>query len=149
VLTSNEIRVEFVSAEESGKAAFKIIVPVLILVFGVMLISLAGPYLIGGGKLVHLPLGEPRNYGPRGGAICPKCQRPFKVRLLAFNLLFYKLDRCPYCGKWGLQRLRSLLELRAAEAAELEMAKPGEAASQPSEADKLRKDLDDSRFQDS
>ena len=148
-LTSNEIRVEFVSAEEGGKVALKIVAPVLILVFGVMLLGLAGPYLMGGGKLSHLPLGEPRDYGLRGGAICPKCKRPFRVRLLAFNLGFHKLDRCPYCGKWGLQRLRSLDQLRAAEAAELEMAQPGEAASQPSEADKLRKDLDDSRFQDS
>ena len=58
--------------------------------------------------------------------------------------LFNKLDRCPYCGRWGFLRRRSLEELRAAEAAELD----GVQGFEPeiSEEEKLRKELDDSRY---
>ncbi|HNT24568.1 MAG TPA: Ig-like domain-containing protein [Anaerolineales bacterium] len=148
-LRSNEIRVEFLSAEDSQQAVGKILIPVAVVVLGAMLLSLVGPYLLGGGKLATLPLGEPRNYGLMGGAICPRCHRPFKIRALALNMVTHKLDRCPYCGKWGLHLQRSLNDLRAAEAAELQMAQPGQASAQPSQEDKLHKDLEDSRFQDS
>ncbi len=148
-LRSNEIRVEFLTAEQSQQSVGKILIPVAVIVLGSMLFSLVGPYILGGGKLTTLPLGEQRDYGLMGGAICPKCHRPFKIRTLALNIVTHKLDRCPYCGKWGIHLRRSLNELRAAEAAELQMAQPGQVTAPQSEADKLSKDLDDSRFQDS
>jgi len=64
------------------------------------------------------------------------------------NLLVGRLDRCPYCGRWSLVRHRSLAELRAAELAELENAQTDTQLSAVGEEERLRKDLEDSRFHD-
>ena len=146
-LRSNEIVVVFVAASEGGKAALKIVLPVVIIVVGSMLLSVLIPMLSGRGKTQQLPLGEERHYGVGGGAICPKCQRPFALPFLAPNLGLSKFARCPYCGRWGLVRARSIPALRKAEQDELEWAKP-EDSPQASEGEKLRKEVDDSRYQD-
>jgi hypothetical protein len=69
------------------------------------------------------------------------------MHFFGLNLGLSKLDRCPYCGKWGLVRAKPLDVLRAAEAGELEEAQAGSQLSAESEEEKLRKELDDSRFQ--
>jgi hypothetical protein len=76
-LHANEIRIKFVSAGEGWKAALKIAGPILALVVLATVIGIAGPVVLGRGKNSQLPLGEPRNYGLRGGAICPRCGRPY------------------------------------------------------------------------
>jgi hypothetical protein len=146
-LHSNDFSMKFVSAEAGWQAALKIIGPILALLLGVILLTFITPYLFGR-KQGSIPPGAPRNYGIKGGAICPRCSRPFALRVLSLNLgPFHKLDRCPHCGKWAIQRRRSLDELRAAEAAEIDSG--GEYIPEVSAADKLRKDLEDSRYQDS
>jgi hypothetical protein len=95
----------------------------------------------------HLPAGTPREYGLGGGAICPRCHRPFPLVLFGPKLGFgTTFARCPYCGHLGLVRRRGVEELRAAEAAELVDAQLGAAAPEKSEAEKLREQTDDSRF---
>jgi hypothetical protein len=146
-LRSGEVTAEFVSADQGLKAAGKIIIPILVLVGLAGLLSVLFPALSGRGKHSQLPLGEHRNYGIRGGGICPKCKRPFAFSFMAPNLPFMKFDRCPFCGKWSLVRMASLSELRQAEAAELEAAKVSQPIPEESEEEKLRKEIDDSRYQ--
>lgn len=146
-LGSNEIRARFITAEEGNQKVTNLILPILGLVFGVLLLSFLALMLKGGNKLSQLPLGAQRNYGLFGGAICDKCRRPFSIHMLGINLLFRKLDRCPYCGKWSLVRRVSSQELSKAEAAELEQSQMFVPGTQQTE-DHFRRDVDESRFLD-
>jgi uncharacterized Zn-finger protein len=110
-----------------------------------MILGFAIPILTGR-ENKNLPLGAPRKYGAAGGAICPKCGRPFALHLFGFNLGLSKFDRCPYCGKWSTVRAKPLPELRAAEAAELEAANAA-APSLLSEEERLRRELERSRYE--
>ena len=145
---SNEIQAEFVTAQQGTQQALKFIFPLLGFIAIAVLISLLFPMLISRGKTTSLPPGAARNYGIFGGAICPKCQRPFGMHLYGVNLLVGKYDRCPYCGKWSLVRAVSSNQLAAAEAAEIETAAQSDKASPVSEAEQLEHDLTDSRYQD-
>jgi hypothetical protein len=140
---SKVINANFVSALEGSKAAMRIVIPILVVVFGAMLLAAIVPILTGR-KTKNLPPSSPRQY-PLGGAICPKCGRPFAVHFWGLNLGFSKFDRCPYCGKWGVVKFAPIDKLRAAEQAELE----GERAQVPemAEEEKLKKELDDSKYQ--
>ncbi|MFN2299353.1 MAG: hypothetical protein ACK2UB_10925, partial [Anaerolineales bacterium] len=80
-----------------------------------------------------------------GGGICPKCKRPFGLHFWAPNMLVGKFDRCPFCGRWGIVRRASNSDLRAAEEAERETSK--EEPPAVSSEEKLRKDLEDSKYQ--
>jgi len=147
VLQSNEQRREFVPAEEGLQAAGRIAVPIISVVFLVMLFSFVLPLVLGRGKRSQLPLGVPRSYGVLGGAICPKCGRPYAMHIWGFNLVGGKYDRCPHCGRWSLVHHTSPDALRAAEAAELQQAQPSPGSSASAE-EAIRKELDDSRYQD-
>ena len=146
---SNQIQANFVSASTGVEAGLRIAIPVLGLVLLFMLLSFGVTMVLNRGKSQALAPGTPRNYGIRGGAICPKCGRPFVLSLFGLHLLTYRLDHCPYCGKWSLVRTASLDNLRSAEAAELAEAQKGAQIPEESAEDKLHKELDDSRFQDS
>jgi hypothetical protein len=66
------------------------------------------------------------------------------------NLLATRYDRCPHCGKWQGTSAATAEQLAAAEAFERELV-GGEQAGPEDEmdsAEKLRKQLDDSRFED-
>jgi hypothetical protein len=146
-LHSNDIKAQFVSAEEGWQAGVEIMVPIFVIVFGILVLSFVMMF-VSGRKLKNLPPGTPRNYGMAGGAICPRCARPYVRHFLAPNMLVGKLMRCPFCGKWAILPARPIDELRAAEAEELADAKDRGEGSSMSEDEKLRKDLDESRFQD-
>ncbi|MCX6033790.1 MAG: Ig-like domain-containing protein [Chloroflexi bacterium] len=137
---SNIINSNFVMASESTK----IVVPILVIVFGAILLSFIVPLVMGRGKTQNLPLGAERKYG-LGGGICPKCRRPFALPLISVHLGFTKLARCPYCGKIGLVRVESIDKLREAEKAELEWGKV--EVKEETEEEKLRKEIDDSKYQ--
>jgi Bacterial Ig domain len=147
-LTSNEYRQEFVTPQAGWQGAGKIAIPIITIVILVMLFSYVLPMVTSRGKLASLPLGASRNYGAFGGGICPKCGRPFGLHLYGLNLLTGKFDRCPYCGKWSVVKRASQQQLQQAELAELVTAENGAAISEISEDEELRKQLDDSRFQD-
>ncbi len=146
-LQTPNVNAEFVSSQEGMRAAGRILIPILVIVLLAVVVSALFPLITGRGKLSHLPPGTPRNYGLRGGGICPKCGRPFAFSFLAPNLPFFKIDRCPFCGHWGPVRVASLDALRKAEAAELENAGSAQQVPEESEAEKLRKELDESRYQ--
>ncbi len=65
--------------------------------------------------------------------------------VLGLNLVGGKFQRCPYCGKWSVFRRVPLEKLRAAEQAEVEPAAGQVPAA--SEEERLRKELDDSKYQ--
>ena len=146
-LSSNTITTEFVSAEEGWQSALGIIGPMLAIILIAVALALLIPMVLSRGKLEKLPLGARRNYGVLGGTICPKCSRPFALHIYGMNMVVGKLERCPYCGRWSLVHRVDPSMLRAAENAERRQAE-GEVIPAESEEEKLRKALDDSRFQD-
>jgi len=141
---SKVVSANFVSADEGWQAAGKIAIPLIGIVFGAILLSVVVPLLLGRGKREELPLGAERKYGFHGGWICPKCKRPFVLHLWGLNLGLSKLDRCPYCGKWSVVRSLPLAKLRQAEQSELEQARG--QIPEISEEERLKKELDDSRY---
>ena len=145
-LESNQVRVEFVLAKEGWKTAAKIVVPIIGIVFGVMSATFLFPVLLQRGKRVHLPPGVQRKYGISGGGICSNCSRPYALHIYGLNFGGKKYDHCPYCGKWSLVRRSTIQDLRAAEAAELQAGKTIIDAPEISEEEKLRKQLEDSRY---
>lgn len=141
-IRSNVLRVEFVSAEAGWQAAGKIVIPLFVLLGAVMLAATLGPLVLE--RLGKVPPGRPRHYGLWGGAICPKCKRPFGLHWWAPNLVTGKYDRCPNCGRWSIVRPAGRAALAAAEAAE--QAAPAPEAPELSPEEKLRRQIEDSRY---
>jgi hypothetical protein len=143
-LSSNVVEVNFVSASQGWKSALGIIIPILVIVFGGMLLAAVIPGLLG-----RKPKGRgvvPTSYGVYGGAVCPKCGKPFARHWYGINLGFKKLDQCPHCGKWSFVSRATPQELEIA-AAKMQAAPTPELPKQ-SEEELLRKEVDDSRFMD-
>lgn len=90
-LNSNIIQVNFVPAGSGMEAVVKIIVPVVLLIVLIGLISVFLPLILSKGKIASTPLGMPRKYGIGGGAICPKCSRPFRFDYGGSILVLKKL----------------------------------------------------------
>lgn len=149
VLTSNERRFQFVTAEASWQALGGIVLPMFALLGLVVLLGVGMSLLQARNTRRNpTPLGAPRRYGVMGGTICPKCGRPFSRHWWGLNAGLGKLDRCDHCGKWSIVRALPLEQLRAAEAAELQQAQAGPAPAELSEEERLRRQLDDSRYLD-
>ena len=150
-LTSNTITKNFVSATEGYQSALKIVGIIIALLIGVSALSYLVTRLVGGKKKSgeEVPLGEPRSYGLLGGTICPKCGRPFSRHIWGLNMGVGKFDRCSHCGKWSMTYRATPSELRAAELAELELVEGADIETPTtSEEERLRKDLEDSRYND-
>ena len=143
---SNEIAKNFVSAQEGYSTAIKIVAIILGLILGVSLLSFLITRLVGGGKKSSPEPGAQRSYGPLGGTICPKCGKPFSRHIWGLNMGVGKFDRCPHCGKWSITTRAAPAELRAAELSELDQTESKIETHQISEEERLRKDLEDSRF---
>ena len=130
------------------QSTLKVMLPVLGVALVAILLSALVPFLAARRKGISIPLGSERNYGLGGGGICPNCHRPIALPLLSAHLGFSKLAVCPFCGKWSLVRVQSIDKLREAEKAELE-GSITERPSEASEEERLRKDIDDSKYQGS
>lgn len=129
----------FLSSEKAWGNMGKILVPILILVGVGTFAGVLGPVLLGR-KIEHTP----GVYGMAGGAICPRCTFPFARSVLAPNLLVGKLVRCPHCGKWSVRPQASAEALRAAE--ERLSSESTSSIESPSEEEKLRQMIEESRF---
>ena len=143
-LRSNTIRVEFVSAEAGWQITQRIMLPILAVVAVIIILSTVGQLVLGGSRRRPEP-GAPRHYGPAGGAICPQCGRPFSLSLFSLHLIMRRLERCPYCGKWSWIARAAPEALAAAEAAEVESSRPAVPGASPE--DKLRQQIEESRYQ--
>jgi hypothetical protein len=150
-IQSNIIQIEFVSAEAGWKAGLELVLPMLVIlavVFGVGILVT----VVTSKKRLNPAPGSPRKYGFSGGSICPKCSRPTPLHLMGLNLGIKKYDRCENCGKWSLMQSIPLAKLRQAEAEELTRAALEEDQASTNlhrPEEKLRKELDDSRYLDS
>jgi hypothetical protein len=149
-LRSNERRFEFVSAAAGWEAAGRLLTP-LAAVLGLVALLVVGMAMLSAlrSKRNPVPPGAPRQYGVFGGAICPRCGRPFSRHWWGLNLVGAKLDRCDHCGKLSLVRAVPLEQLREAEAAERGRATSEAAPPPESEEELLRRQLDESRYTDS
>jgi DNA-directed RNA polymerase subunit RPC12/RpoP len=143
-LQSQKIVRNFVSPSEGTGAALRIVIPLLVIVLGVVLLAAIVPILTGR-KTASLAPGAPRQY-ILGGTICPKCGRPFAFSIFGLRLMVARLERCPYCGKWSFVHGVSPSQLRAAEQAEVAAAQ-GQVPETSAE-EKIKKELDDSKYRD-
>ena len=147
---SNQLTRKFISSSESNAITYKLIGAITGLVILVFAVSFLISMLAGGKyrKGSDQSFSAPKNYGPLGGTICPKCGKPFSRHIWGLNLGLGKFDRCPYCGKWSITYYASNAELRAAEQAAMNASKTEQPSPQISEEERLRKELEDSRYDD-
>ncbi len=147
-LTAPGKRFNFVSSAQAWQSVQGLLTPLFVAIGLAFVIGLGIQYLAvtRGGGAATLPLGAPRVYGPWGGAICSKCQRPFARHFWGLNFVTHKLDRCDHCGHWGLVARATPQQLAAAEAAELRQAQPEQPVAELTPEEKLKRKLDDSRF---
>jgi Zn ribbon nucleic-acid-binding protein len=146
-LRSNEIRVRFLSDAQATRATVRVVVVLLGAVGG--LLALAGMvtlWLSRGRRGRTEPEGGDVGYGLLGGAVCPKCGRPFDLHWWAPNAgALAKLDRCPHCGHWSRVKRTSARELRLAQGLEAEETTLDHVPTL-TEQEQLRRDLEDSRY---
>lgn len=115
-ITTPAIRYNFISVEEQNSGLKNILLPIGVVLISVMGIS-ALIQTIGKPKKGQAQ-DSPRQYGPLGGTICPKCGHPFSRSLFGINLVVGRLERCEACGKFVMTTRATPTELAAAEAAE-------------------------------
>ncbi len=152
-LTAPVASFQFVSAEAAGKSMVQLLVPVLVLVVIATVATAIFPILTGRRPAHYDPAaytpGEPRSYGLLGGVVCPKCGRPFGMHWWGLNISFVgRYDRCPHCGKWSIVHRAGREALIAAEAEEHAAHTAAAPRPAPNVEEKLRDQLDDSRFTD-
>ena len=132
---------QFLSADDAKSSTMKIVVPLLVIVGVATLVGALAPVLMMRGKEF-----KPGSYGAAGGAVCPRCTFPYSRSVIAPNLLVGKLQRCPHCGKWAIVARASRQNL---DEAEKRWYKEGTSSVEtPSEGEKMRQLLDDSRYED-
>ena len=90
----------------------------------------------------------PGQYGAAGGAVCPRCELPYPRHVFSPNLLVGKLERCPHCGKIAIVGRASPSALETAEARLSGQGQADTPASEQTQVDSLRQQLEDSRFED-
>lgn len=141
-LRSAERTLEFVSADEGWRAAMGIVGPIVVGTIVLMLAAFLGTMLIG------RPKGAPRvgEYGVAGGAVCPRCELPYRRHFMSPNMLVGKFERCPHCGKLAVVRKATAAELAAAEARWIADATRGTLELE-SEVDHLQRLIEESRYE--
>jgi len=136
-LESNVYRGEFVSPQVSSRFTYVIL--------GLVVVVITARFLFfrrGSG-------GTSKGYGAFGAAVCSNCKRPFARRWWALRLFTTRFERCPHCGKWQGTNPATAEQLAEAEAYEASLSGvPSRPENEINEKEKLRKLLDDSRFED-
>jgi len=141
LLQSNQISTVILSSEAAWTETQQIMFPLLIMVGIFTLVGLGAPFLLR--RKNAFQIGE---YGPAGGAICPRCKLPYSRHLLAPNLLVGKLENCPHCGKWSIVPRASLADLKEAES-RYRPEQPQMPVESPPE-EELGRLLEESRFEE-
>jgi hypothetical protein len=146
-LFTRKMTFNYINAEESRQRGLKITVPILALVLIWVLFSKVVPTLSRERKKGELLPPGGHNYSVIGGTICPRCVHPFALNLFSPNLLVGKLVRCPNCGKWFIGRRASKDDLRIAEEVAWGQAHGAPQFSEMKDEERIRKGLDDSKYQ--
>lgn len=142
-LVSNTLTLNFLTSSDANRRVALTVVPIILLAIGVSVFSW---WLASRGQKAS---GKPAINGPFGGAICPKCHKPFARHWWGMNVVIGKLDRCPHCGKWSVVQRAHPDLLQAAYEAMLQAEKDaaGTHIASPEDKEKtFHKQLDDSRF---
>ncbi|HVP20338.1 MAG TPA: hypothetical protein VMS73_00600 [Anaerolineaceae bacterium] len=139
---------KFATAQEESSNVLNFLGPLLGLVVLVLGLGFVSQMILFRNKIKTLPPGTQREYGFRGGTICPNCKRPYAFHWWSPNLLTSKFDRCDFCGKFALARHYSIEELRKAEQNEIQSFDVSETIVQKSEEEKLREMLERSKYSD-
>lgn len=134
----------FLSKDEANSGVFSIIGPIFAAIGVVLAIGALAPLLTGGRRKAF----RPGQYGMLGGAVCPKCARPFSLTFFGLKLGFGRLERCPHCGKWSLVRRARPEDLETAERLMTASDAAGAAQVGETEEDRLRRMVDESRYDD-
>jgi hypothetical protein len=138
-LGSNTLQREFIAGSDSTRRALYIIIPILVISIGGRIISARIA------NRNNKKPGTPNVHCALGGTICPNCAKPYAFHLWSFNFVTRRIDRCPHCHKWRVVKKMPPQLLDAAAEATIQQQKA--APSSPlSDEEKLRKQLDDSRF---
>lgn len=151
VQTTAERHYNFVTAEQESAGVKGVMLPII----GLVVVITVGGVLIQTVMMRKKPLkvyepGEERAYGLYGGAICPKCKRPVPLHWYGLKVSFVgRYDHCDICGRRGMFKVESMHTLREAEAAERQAAQKVEKQLQGKPEDRLREQLDESKFIDS
>jgi hypothetical protein len=149
VMKTGTLRYKFLSPEEEKSGIRGVLLPVGVVLIAAMGISVLIQML---GKKKESPADptRPRNYGPLGGTICPKCGHPFPRSLLGMNLVVGRLERCESCKKFVMTRRATPAELVAAEAAERAVNQPDMTITKEIQEEREipRDSLEDSKYID-
>jgi len=129
------------SSEEAWQEAGRMVLPIIVLVFGLTAAGTLIPFLLNRKKDF-----QPGKYGPAGGAVCPRCELPYSRPYLAPNLLVGKLVRCPHCGKISVQPAAGRQQLDEAETRYRQRQQEG--IKQQTPEDDLRELVENSRFEE-
>lgn len=134
---------DFVAGDAVMESMGDMLIPLLAVIGGITLIGVLGPVLLTG-KGKQFKLGQ---YGPAGGAVCKQCTMPFSRFVMSPNLLVGKLSRCPHCGKWQISaRAWGETLSEAEDRLRADQTEGVEDIAEQSEEDRLREQLDASRF---
>jgi len=138
---------DFATAQQEQQSVVGVIVPLGAVILLAVALGLGLQFLfMRNKKHEFVPLGTARNYGLRGGAICPNCHRPIVLHPFAPHFGFRtKYDICENCGKWSVMTVLPLSELRKAEAEEAKSAKSNQVVPK-TEEEKLKEILNDSKY---
>jgi hypothetical protein len=139
-LRSDDLMRNVITGEQAWVEVRRILLPLMLGIGALTILGTVATALLGREK--HFRLGE---YGPAGGAVCPRCRLPYARNVLAPNLLVGKLQRCPHCGKLALVPAASEKELGEAEARYRQRG--ADEVDLPSQEDAYKKLLDESRFE--
>jgi len=145
--TTSEVNYHFLSSKEANQQTTKLLLWLGGAIIGTMLVVGLIQMLLTRkiSRIQPTPV-TPRTYGMFGGAICPRCGRPFSRHIWGINLVVGKLDRCEHCGKWFMTTRATPEALRAAEEAELSEVSPDEViSSAPSDQKDI---LDETKYFD-
>ena len=140
-ITGPEYKRVFLSAEEAKSATLQLVIPMLVGVGIITLIASVVPFVLARKSPYKF-----KDYGLAGGAVCTRCKLPFSRSILAPNMVFGKLQRCPHCGKWAIVPRATTQELEAAE----QRYSEGETKLEfdtNTQDEKLRKTLDETRYE--
>lgn len=142
-IDSDTLTRDFVAGDAVWDSMGDMLIPLLAVIGGITLIGVLGPVLLSS-KVKQRPVGQ---YGPAGGAVCKNCQLPFSRNMLSPNLLVGKLSRCPHCDKWQISARAWGETLSDAEdRLRTDQTEGVEDIAEQSEEDRLREQLDASRF---
>jgi hypothetical protein len=143
ILSSPTSRFVFLTAEEAQRRTLQLLLPLGGCVLLFTLLGVLTTALLTGKRRAF----RPGQYGPAGGAVCPRCALPFSRHVLSLHLLFGNLERCPHCHAWAVVLAASRAALQAAEVRAAQ-ARPLSAPAAGDEAARLRRRVEDTRFFD-